>query len=336
MAVASFVIIVSTGGVNRLYWDTISNIAIRGVCNFGCYIVIFSIVIEVLSHYFPYNGRYLFIRLFISAMIGLSIAYLSANINALFPFPAAMTAAQDDFLFIFIITFFQCGMIFTTLEIWEMIKRNRNLNVTLTQMEKEKITSQLQALRQQINPHFLFNSLNVLSELIHEDIEKSDLFIQHFARVYRYVLQINQETVVTLLQELAFLDSYIFLQKIRFGENLQVEIGVAKAALQQYVPPLSLQVLFENAIKHNTISTAGPLRIELKSEGDILKIVNTLQRHNTPPNGTGVGQVNLKNKYELISEQSPDFYIANGRYIAELPLIRISPWRELSWLKTST
>ncbi|MEL7220295.1 MAG: histidine kinase, partial [Bacteroidota bacterium] len=242
---------------------------------------------------------------------------------AIFPFPAAMRTVQDDFLFIFLITFFQCGMIFTTLEIWEMIKRNRNLNITLAKVEKEKVESQLQVLRQQINPHFLFNSLNVLSELIHEDIEKSDLFIQHFAKVYRYVLQINQETIVTLQEELAFLDSYVFLQKIRFGDNLQVEIGVSQAALQKYVPPLSLQVLFENAIKHNAISASMPLCIKITTEQDVLKLTNTLQRLTPSKNETGIGQLNLKNKYELISEKLPDFYIDNGDYVSELPLISI-------------
>ncbi|MEL7222426.1 MAG: hypothetical protein AAGJ93_13980, partial [Bacteroidota bacterium] len=81
MAVASFIIIVSTGGVNQLYWDTIGNIAIRGVGNFGCYIIIFSIVIEQLSRYFPYSGRYIFWRLLISVVIGLGVAYVSANIT---------------------------------------------------------------------------------------------------------------------------------------------------------------------------------------------------------------------------------------------------------------
>ncbi len=324
VVVASFVIIVATGGVNAEYWRTITNIGVRAFFNFISYITIFSYIIRKLNHYFPFsNNDFIVPRLIVSAMATLFVAYNFAILNASFPFPEAMKSAQDNFFFILTITFFQCVIIFTVIEIYEMIKRNRTLKSSIEQLEKEKIKSQLEVLRQQVNPHFLFNSLNVLSELIHEDLDKSDLFIQHFAKVYRYVLEINQEAVVTLQKEFDFLSSYIFLQKIRFGETLQIQTELPQSALQQFVPPLSLQILFENAIKHNAISATAPLTISIKCENDILYIKNNFQELKTETKGAGIGLQNLKNKYKLISDKTPKFYLKDGFYMAELPLIQI-------------
>ncbi|MEM1215640.1 MAG: histidine kinase [Bacteroidota bacterium] len=323
--IASSVIIISTGEINTLYWRTIENIAIRGFVNFSIYVAVFSVVIEVLSKRFPYNEKFVSIRLLLSVLIGLSVAYVSATINALFPFPLAMRALQGNFLFVFIFSFFQCGMVFSLLEIWAATRRNRALRWSINQLEKEQIKSQLHVLRQQINPHFLFNSLNVLSELIHEDLAKSDLFIQHFAKVYRYVLEINEETVVTLRQELAFLQSYLFLQRIRFGDNLRVEVIVPETVQDRYVPPLSLQVLFENAIKHNVISPEYPLSICVRYEAEeMLAISNNLQKIPIPKAGAGIGLRNLERKYRLISDRMPRFYAEADTYFAKLPLLTLT------------
>ncbi|MEM8526654.1 MAG: histidine kinase [Bacteroidota bacterium] len=322
LIVACSVLFLSIGSLNIVFWNSAQNISIRAIFNFGSYVVIFSIVIEVLSKRFPYNGKWTWFRLLLSVLTGLVVSYISALINSQFPFPERMSAAGGDFLFVFIMSFFQCGMTFTTLEIWEMTKRNRKLSVSLAELEKEKMQSQLQALRQQVNPHFLFNSLNVLSELIHEDIEKSDLFIQHFSKVYRYALELNQESVVTVEKELEFLRSYIFLQKIRFGDSLRITTICSQFALQAHVPPLSLQLLFENAIKHNIITATLPLHIEMKCENGTISMKNNLQKLRDSA-GTGIGLKNLGRKYKLISEQSPRFYIRDGFYIAELPLIQL-------------
>ncbi|MEM9991410.1 MAG: histidine kinase [Bacteroidota bacterium] len=310
--------------MNTLFWEAFQNLSVRAFFNFSGYIIIFSIVIDYLSKQFPYNkSKWIGLRLLISLAIGTTVAFTSAVINAYFPYPERLQFVNGDFLFVFIMSFFQCGMTFTTLQIWEMIKRNRQLSLSVAELEKQKIQSQLQALRQQINPHFLFNSLNVLSELIHEDIEKSDLFIQHFAKVYRYALELNQEAVVPLEKELDFLNSYIFLQKIRFGENLKIDTHFPQGTLQSYVPPLSLQVLFENAIKHNAVTSNKPLHIQMECQNGIFFMKNNLQKLKHSVTGTGIGLKNLRKKYALISEHLPNFYTKDGSYIAELPLIRL-------------
>jgi len=320
--VASFVLLFSTEGINERYWRGLGDIALRGLLNFASYILIFSLVVEYFSKVLPWRKQ-LIKRIFANLAVIVATSFLFANINYNLGVPTRLFPNTIPFAVIFVVTFFQCGTILVVLEGWELQKRNRSLEVSLTQLEKEKLETQLLALRQQINPHFLFNSLNVLSELMHEDRAKADLFIQHFAKVYRYVLDINAELVVTLKQELDFLESYLFLQKIRFGENLVFHKNINVSALNRYLPPLSLQLLFENAVKHNTISTEHPLHICLKSKEDHIQLSNSYQMRSTKSNGTGIGLVNLTKKYQLLSEKEPEFFIQEEQYVATLPLLKI-------------
>jgi hypothetical protein len=189
------------------------------------------------------------------------------------------------------------------------------------QLKKEMAESQYEALKSQVSPHFLFNSLNSLTALVHKNPDKAIEFINEFSKIYRYVLEVSGKVVVELSQELDFLQSYFFLQKIRFGENLKIEINVASEKLQEFVPPLSLQLLAENAIKHNEISTARPLHIFISTEENFLVVKNDLQLRDEKVESTGIGLKNLSSRYELISELIPSFS-ANGEYfVARIPLI---------------
>ncbi|AZA93809.1 Probable sensor-like histidine kinase YehU [Chryseobacterium nakagawai] len=170
----------------------------------------------------------------------------------------------------------------------------------ITIMEKEKIQYQYDTLKAQINPHFLFNSLNVLSSLAYQDAEKANLFAKKMSGVYRYLLLTNERPLVTLQEELAFLDSYIFLEQIRFGDNLRVEV-VNKNELNRKVIPVSLQLLVENAIKHNITTYNNPLmiRIEIAEEG--ITVSNNLQLRTTADCG-GIGLKNLQKQYALYNK----------------------------------
>ncbi len=197
------------------------------------------------------------------------------------------------------------------------------LRLLSARLEKESVELQYKALKSQVNPHFLFNSLNVLSALIYQDVAQADAYIKEFARMFRYVLEMNDEPVVTVRQELAFLRSYVFMQQIRFGASLRVELHVAAEALDALIPPLSLQLLAENALKHNTVSKAAPLTLHLTTDGAHLVLTNNYQpRLDTAPGAsTGVGLRNLREKYRLISGTEPSFAISGAHYIARLPLI---------------
>jgi LytS/YehU family sensor histidine kinase len=168
----------------------------------------------------------------------------------------------------------------------------------------------------------MFNSLNVLSGLINVDVAKAQLFIDEFSQIYRYVLETIEQPVVPLSKELDFMRSYLFLQQIRYGENLTFTVDIPAELLQRVVPPLSLQVLLENAIKHNIVNETKPLKIEIFSEGETLVVRNNIQAK-ISGTSTGLGLKNLSKRYALISTSEPSFRIIDNHYVAKIPLIKI-------------
>ncbi len=190
-------------------------------------------------------------------------------------------------------------------------------------MKSENMASQLNSLKTQLDPHFLFNSLNVLSSLIKKDTEKAELFIEDFAKVYRYVLDVKDEMVVMLNQELKFLEAYANLQRIRFGDALMVSVQLNPRAMILYLPPLCVQELVSNAIKHNEVSKERPLKIEIFNQGDTLVVRNNLQRRDEHVDSTGVGLENIKKRYSLLSDKQPVFEVAEDYFVAKIPLLEI-------------
>jgi len=195
-------------------------------------------------------------------------------------------------------------------------------NTKLLKVQKENLQSQFEVLKSQINPHFMFNSLNVLSGLINADVAKAQLFIDEFSQIYRYVLETIEQPVVTLNKELDFMRSYLFLQQIRYGASLTYTVNIIAEQLQLLVPPLSLQVLVENAMKHNIVNEEKPLKIEIYSKGDFLFIKNPIQPK-ISGTSTGLGLKNLIKRYALISKLEPTFKVENNYYIAKIPLIKV-------------
>lgn len=188
-------------------------------------------------------------------------------------------------------------------------------------LEKENMRSQLESLKTQMSPHFLFNSFNALLSLIDSDKEKAKHFLLELSKVYRYVLEQNDNLVVELKEELKFINSYIYLNKIRFGDNLIFETDIDANNLSKFIPPLTLQSLVENAIKHNIISENKPLTIRITNDRDRLIVTNNLQTRNEKIISTGIGLKNLKERYFLLGNKEPEFGIVNDQYIAKIPLL---------------
>jgi hypothetical protein len=188
-------------------------------------------------------------------------------------------------------------------------------------LQREKVESQFAVLKNQVNPHFLFNSLNVLSSLIAQSPAVAKDFVQDFARIYRYIFDVGDETVVAVKRELEFIESYISLQKKRHGDNLRLDTRISGELLDMFIPVLSLQMLVENAIKHNEISADKPLHIDIYSEGQQLVVKNDYQLRDDSPASLGIGLQNLKDRYGYLSNQQPSFYTQNGHYYARLPLL---------------
>ena len=195
------------------------------------------------------------------------------------------------------------------------IENENKLNI----IEKEKAIYQFEALKNQINPHFLFNSLNVLSSLAYQDAEKTNLFTKKLSNVYRYLLTTHDRPTVTLQEELQFVDSYLYLEQIRFGDTLQVFIENDKKHQDKAIIPASLQMLVENALKHNISTSKSPLIIYITINKGGVTVSNNIQlRSYVTKNGMGLN--NLRKQYSLYDKEVLITEIKTN-FIVKLPYI---------------
>ena len=196
----------------------------------------------------------------------------------------------------------------------------RQTAINAERLQKESIASQYESLKAQVNPHFLFNSLNVLTSLVETDQKLAVKFIRKLSEVYRYVLDSRQKEVVPLAEELGFLESYIYLQKIRHGESLQVQNELPENG-NIMVVPLSLQLLLENAIKHNTALEEEPLRVRLYLEQDYLVVQNNLQERRIREDSTGAGLPNIEARYSYLTHKPVQVHKSDHQFTVKLPLL---------------
>lgn len=193
-------------------------------------------------------------------------------------------------------------------------------------LKHESVTARYESLKNQVNPHFLFNSLNTLTGLVYEDQDKAVKFVKQLADVYRYVLETRELELVSETQELKFLDSYTYLLKIRFGDNLIIDNKLG--GVHSLFPPLVLQMLIENAIKHNEVSGDRSLVISMYVANDHIVIENNLQRKNIRnEESPGIGLGNIRNRYEFVSSTKVEVEEQAGKFIVKLPILR-SPIRQ--------
>jgi two-component system, LytTR family, sensor kinase len=188
-------------------------------------------------------------------------------------------------------------------------------------LKRERLKAQLNALRTQVNPHFLFNNLNTLSSLIPENPEHAVDFVQELSKVYRYILEVKDEKTILLKDELEVFNAYTFLLQTRFDKNLEVNIHIPKEKLEKKIVPLSLQILMENAIKHNIVSSDKPLQINLFTENGSLVISNNLQIKNQLNESTGIGLENIRNRYKMICERTIKVTESETNFTVSIPLI---------------
>ena len=199
----------------------------------------------------------------------------------------------------------------------------RKSAIEAEQLKTERVAQQYQSLKDQLNPHFLFNSLNVLSNLVYDNPDTAARFINQLSKIYRYVLEVQQKELVSLQSELEFAENYLSLQKIRFEDGLQYTINLDKNTAG-FIPPLSLQLLLENAIKHNIASQADPLSIEITREGEVLVVKNNLQpKSSIQEDSTGIGLSNIRKRYELLSNQEMSVDSQNGFFVVKLPVMTL-------------
>jgi two-component system, LytTR family, sensor kinase len=215
---------------------------------------------------------------------------------------------------VFISTIYECAYFFKQ---WKLSL------LEAQELKRQNILSQFETLKSQVNPHFLFNSLNTLTALIEEAPPQAVQFVQQLSQVYRYVLQAREKNTVALSEELDFIRAYLYLQQIRFGDHLKAEIQTDLQTEQLHLPPLALQLLVENAIKHNVISSAQPLRLIISSDASgELTVKNVLQKKSTPEIPGGFGLSSISQRYLLLGAKPVRINQDHEFFSVVLPLLQ--------------
>jgi sensor histidine kinase YesM len=230
---------------------------------------------------------------------------------------------QEKFLTLSIIIGLMTAFIILSIEI--SVQFFTNWKKSLVEIEKHKAAStqaQLQNLKNQINPHFLFNNLSVLSSLVYIDQDKAVDFINQLSKVYRYILDNRNGELATVESEITFIESYIFLLQLRFDQNISFHIHVEETKKLGLIPPMALQITVENAIKHNEISSAKPLTIFIQTKDDILEIKNNLQKRTHVENSSNTGLQNIRDRYAYFSQRSMHIIESDTEFIVQLPILK--------------
>ncbi|MBD0852223.1 sensor histidine kinase [Maribacter arenosus] len=186
-------------------------------------------------------------------------------------------------------------------------------------LKQQNLQNELSALKNQIDPHFLFNSLNSLISLV-RDNEKATLFVKKLSYMYRYILQSSDSDLVSLKEELKFLESYTYLIQTRYRDRFQIDIHIEDKYLNEKIPPLALQILVENAVKHNEISETNPLKVEVYTKDGSLVVQNQIQPRTTLSENSGYGLQNLEKRYALLKKNKISIHKKNNIFMVELPL----------------
>lgn len=191
-------------------------------------------------------------------------------------------------------------------------------------LRREFSQMQMLALKSQVNPHFLFNSLSVLSSLVHVNADLSEKFIMQLAKAYRYILEQKEHDLVSLSDEMSFLDSYFFLLQIRFDKKIQLEKKLDIDPGKYLLPPLTLQLLVENAVKHNRMSAKEPLLIRIIAKENELVVENNISQRELAEPSTGIGLENIRRRYALLSDKKPLIESTDHTFSVRIPLIKSS------------
>ncbi|MCB0489298.1 MAG: histidine kinase [Cyclobacteriaceae bacterium] len=212
------------------------------------------------------------------------------------------------------------GSIYENVYFFEQWKKSIQLNEAL---KNQQIRTQFEVLQNQMSPHFLFNSLNALSTLIAEDSKTAIEFTEKLSEVYRYILQNRDREVVKLKEELEFARNYMFLLKIRYPQNLSVDFEVSDDYMNMSIAPLTIQILLENAIKHNVISKTHPLHVSVYIEGNSVVVKNNLQRKNVIEKSTKTGLMNIRNRYAYFGKEVIKVDSTDDSFVVSIPLLHI-------------
>lgn len=266
-------------------------------------------------------------RFFFQVTLGLAVSLLFINC-LYFGLKHIYTDSPPDMVQLILINSYGSSIIIPTISIYFGIKFLRAWNTSqleAEQLQKENARTQMMSLRNHLDPHFLFNNLNILSSLIDHDVSLSKTYLEKFAEVYRTILKSELSDLISLRKELELIDAYTYLIKIRWRDALDISIDIHEDDLNKAIPPLAGQMLIENVIKHNTISRSNPMQIIIRSaDGSFLEISNSIKpKKYDDEKKSGTGLVNIKNRYAYFTDRKVSIQKESGYFKVMLPLLEI-------------
>lgn len=266
-------------------------------------------------------GKRFYMQVIITTIgITIIISIIRTSINLIFT-PDKFIRLLDEMVVTIFFIFMALLLVFIDIGINLQYKWRYSL-AEIERYKKENLKTQFEMLRIQVNPHFLFNSLNTLSSLIYQNRDTASNFVRELSNVYRYILDKRQKQIVKLEEEMDFTRSFIYLMQIRFDKKLHFDMKIDNKTDDQQIIPLTLQILIENAVKHNVISTKKPLSIEIKSDNDAIIVRNNLQKKTGISYSSGIGLDNIRNRLSILTKKKIEVTEASDIFEVRVPLLK--------------
>ncbi len=266
------------------------------------------------------------LRFLLQMVVGTGLSLLCLNISYHI-IRTNYTTSSPDSTQLFVMNLYGAAMILPIFSLYfgyRFLKDWRRSELETERLLKENARSQMMSLKNHLDPHFLFNNLNILSSLIDKDKALSKEYLDKFASVYRIILKSETDDLTTIEEELQLVKAYVHLLEIRFQQNTRIDINVNPIHYPKGIPPLSLQMLIENAIKHNMATKTQPLYIKVYTNEDMIIVENNIQQRKYAANDRkGSGLENIKNRYAYFSDQAIQIEENDKIFKVLLPLIDI-------------
>jgi two-component system LytT family sensor kinase len=247
-------------------------------------------------------------------LVGLAIA--GTRLSSFF-----FDGKKTFFTFYLFRTFLMAVVAMLIAYVYEVMEQSKQDRIKLLMLNNEKIETELASLKNQIDPHFLFNSLSSLTGVIRQNQQEAIRFVSHLSETFRYVLDHRECSLISLYHELSFLESYLYMMKVRFGSALKIHIDIGEVHLAKRIPQFGLQLLVENAIKHNLVSERKPLTIHISADAVGIVVSNNLQLKKHSARGYGIGLANLRKQYELLGKPPIEVVKTDREFNVYLPLL---------------
>ena len=303
---------------NMFLYGSLNSIVVGGIFAIGL-----SLIVNILDRKIPWLQapvKRLVVQFFVTVVFSLIIIALAIPITGYFmdqQITSDYFVRTGYFMLKIAFSFIFVGSLITNSILF--FKNWKEAAVQQEILKREQLALQYETLKSQVNPHFLFNNLNSLTSLISSNPEKAIQFVKKLSEVYRYVLEQKDHELVDLETELRFVESYIYLQKIRFENNLDVKIDVQ--AKNYKVIPLSVQMLVENAIKHNEISDRNPMQISIFTTDNQFLVVENKLRKKSGTEGSGSGIQNISDRYKFFTDKQVEIAVNTERFRISIPLL---------------